>query len=63
MIISKVVVLQDIRDTNQRLDEEIEYFTERLEKTEFRMSLIQEEHRQLVELLEILKKERNCGSS
>ena len=63
MIINKVIVLQDIRDTNQRLDEEIEYFTERLEKTEFRMSMIQEEHRQLVELLEILKKERNNGSS
>ena len=63
MTINKVIVLQDIRDTNQRLDEEIEYFTERLEKTEFRMSMIQEEHRQLVELLEILKKERNNGSS
>ena len=61
MIINKVIVLQDIRDTNQRLDEEIEYFTERLEKTEFRMSMIQEEHRQLVELLEILKKERNLN--
>ena len=63
MTINKIVILQDIRDTNQRLDEEIEYFTERLEKTEFRMSMIQEEHRQLVELLEILKKERNNGSS
>ena len=61
MIINKVIVLQDIRDTNQRLDDEIEYFTERLEKTEFRMSMIQEEHRQLVELLEILKKERNLN--
>ena len=61
MITNKVIILQDIRDTNQRLDEEIEYFTERLEKTEFRMSMIQEEHRQLVELLEILKKERNLN--
>ena len=59
---NKIVILQEVIDTNQRLDDEIEYFTDRLEKTEFRMSMIHEEHRQLVELLDILKKERHNGT-
>ena len=55
---TKVIILSLIRELNQRIDEEIEYYKEKLDKAQFRLSMINEEIRQLNELLDILEKER-----
>ena len=55
---TKVIILSQIRELNQRIDEEIEYYKEKLDKAQFRLSMINEEIRQLNELLDILEKER-----
>ena len=55
---TKVIILSQIRELNQRIDEEIEYYNEKLDKAQFRLSMINEEIRQLNELLDILEKER-----
>ena len=55
---TKVIILSQIRELNQRIDEEIEYYNEKLDKAQFRLSIINEEIRQLNELLDILEKER-----
>ena len=55
---TKVIILSLIRELNQRIDEEIEYYNEKLDKAQFRLSMINEEIRQLNELLDILEKER-----
>ena len=56
---TEVIVLKTIRDLHKRLDEEIEYYTEMLQKANTRLSLLNEERRQLLELLTILEAERN----
>ena len=55
---TKVIILSQIRELNQRIDEEIEYYNEKLDKAQFRLSIINEEIRQLNELLDILEKEK-----
>ena len=56
---TKLIVLSHIRDINEKIDKEIEFYEQRLNKTEFRLDILREERRQLVELLDILANEKN----
>ena len=56
---TKVILLETIRDLNKRIDDEITYYNEMLERTNTRLTILNEERRQLMELLDILQKEKN----
>ena len=54
-----IIRLEDIRDINQKIDKEVEFYTKQLEAAEKRLSLLESERKMLVELLRILENERN----
>ena len=56
---SDIIILDSIRDINNKIEREIEFYTEQLNKAETRLSILQEERRQLIELLCILEQEKN----
>ena len=56
---TKVILLETIRDLNKRIDDEIAYYSEMLDRTNTRLTILNEERRQLLELLQILEKEKN----
>ena len=56
---TKLIILDTIRDLNAKIDREVEYYESQLAKTELRLTILQEERRQLLELLEILEGEKN----
>ena len=56
---SEIILLSQIRDINEKINNEIEFYEQQLHKTEFRLDILREERRQLVELLDILANERN----
>ena len=56
---SDIIILGSIRDINNKIEREIEFYTEQLNKAETRLSILQEERRQLIELLCILEQEKN----
>ena len=54
-----IIKLDDIRNINEKIDEEVEFYTKQLEAAERRLSLLESERKMLVELLHILENERN----
>ena len=58
---SEVIILQHVRDLRIRIEEELEYYNHLLDKCEARMYILREEHRQLVELINILEQEKEKG--
>ena len=58
---SNVIVLQKVLDLRTRIEEELEYYNHLLDKCEARMYILREEHRQLVELINILEQEKEKG--
>ena len=54
-----IIRLEDIRNINEKIDQEVEFYTKQLEAAERRLSLLESERRMLVELLQILENERN----
>ena len=56
---TRVILLETIRDLNKRIDDEIAYYNEMLDRTNTRLTILNEERRQLLELLQILEKEKN----
>ena len=58
---SNVIVLQKVLDLRTRIEEELEYYNHLLDKCEARMYILREEHRQLVELINILEAEKEKG--
>ena len=58
---SEIIVLQQVRDLRIRIEEELEYYNHLLDKCEARMYILREEHRQLVELINILEQEKEKG--
>ena len=54
-----IIRLDDIRNINDKIDKEVEFYTKQLEDAEKRLSLLESEHKMLVELLRILENERN----
>ena len=56
---SKLIILQEIRDLNQKINDEIEHYNHLLSKCETRLYILQEERRQLLELIAILEAEKN----
>lgn len=56
---TNLIILQTIIDINKRIDEELEFYNEQLKKTELRLTILREEQRQLLELINILEQEKN----
>ena len=56
---TKLIILDNIRDLNKKIEREMEFYQEKLKKAEFRLSVLEEERRQLLEVLEILEGEKN----
>ena len=54
-----LIILSEIREINDKIEKEIEFYEQQLHKTEFRLDVLREERRQLVELLGILAEEKN----
>ena len=54
-----LIILSEIIEINNKIDKEIEFYEQQLHKTEFRLDVLREERRQLVELLGILAEEKN----
>ena len=54
-----IIRLDDIRNINEKIDKEVEFYTKQLEAAERRLSLLESERKMLVELLHILENERN----
>lgn len=54
-----IIRLDDIRNINEKIDKEVEFYTKQLEDAEKRLSLLESERKMLVELLRILENERN----
>ena len=54
-----IIRLDDIRSINEKIDQEVEFYTKQLEAAEKRLSLLESERKMLVELLHILENERN----
>ena len=58
---SNIIVLQERIDLRTRIDEELEYYNHLLDKCETRMYILREEHKQLLELINILEAEKEKG--
>ena len=56
---SKIVILQTIRDINRRIDEDIEFYQKKLDEANTRLAILKVERQQLVDLLNILEQEKN----
>ena len=56
---TNLIILQTIIDINKRIDDELEFYNEQLKKTELRLTILREEQRQLLELINILEQEKN----
>ena len=56
---SKIVILQTIRDINRRIDEDIEFYQKQLDEANTRLAILKVERQQLVDLLNILEQEKN----
>ena len=56
---TKLIILDTIRDLNAKIEREVEYYEAQLAKTEFRLSVLEQERKQLLELLQILEGEKN----
>ena len=56
---SKIVILETIRDINRRIDEDIEFYQGKLDQANTRLAILKVERQQLVDLINILEAERN----
>ena len=56
---SKIVILQTIRDINRRIDEDIEFYQKKMDEANTRLAILKVERQQLVDLLNILEQEKN----
>ena len=58
---TKIISLQEVMKLRGKVEKEIEFYQDRLKQSDLRLSIIQEERRQLIELLDILEKEKERG--
>ena len=56
---SKIVILETIRDINRRIDEDIEFYQKKLDEANTRLGILLVEKQQLVDLLQTLEQEKN----
>ena len=56
---SKIVILETIRDINRRIDEDIAFYQKKLDEANLRLGILLVEKQQLVDLLNILEQEKN----
>ena len=56
---SKIVILETIRDINRRTDEDIAFYQKKLDEANLRLGILLVEKQQLVDLLNILEQEKN----
>ena len=56
---SKIITLEDVRNTNEKIDKDLEFYQARKEKLELRLSMAQRELDQTLWLIDVLEKERN----
>ena len=58
-MIDKIVILNDIRDNNLKIDEELEWLKKMLAKAETRASIAMQEVEQYKIVIDIIEGERN----
>ena len=56
---SKIVILETIRDINRRIDEDIAFYQKKLDEANLRLGILLVEKQQLVDLLNVLEQEKN----
>ena len=56
---SKLILLDTIRDINRRINEDIEFYQGKLDQANTRLAILKVERQQLVDLINILEAERN----
>ena len=56
---TELILLDTIRDINKRIDQDIEFYQDRLDKANTRLAILKVERQQLVDLINILEKEKN----
>ena len=58
-MVDKIVILNDIRDNNLKIDEELVWLRKMLAKAEFRASMAMQEVEQYKIVIDIIEAERN----
>lgn len=56
---SELILLDTIRDINRRIERDIEFYQERLDKANTRLAILTVERQQLIDLINILESEKN----
>ena len=56
---SEVLILETIRDINRRINDDIEFYQEKLDQANTRLAILKIERQQLIDLINILEGERN----
>ena len=56
---TELIILDTIRDLNRRINEDIEFYQEKLDQANTRLAILKVERQQLVDLINILEAERN----
>ena len=56
---TEVIILETIRDINNRINEDIEFYQGKLDQANTRLAILKVERQQLVDLINILEAERN----
>ena len=54
-----IISLSEVRDINEKIEKQLEFYQARKEKLELRLSMAQRELDQTVWLIDVLEKERN----
>ena len=56
---TELILLDTIRDINRRINEDIEFYQEKLDQANTRLAILKVERQQLIDLINILEGERN----
>ena len=56
---NNIINLEGVRDINEKIDQQLEFYQARKEKLELRLSMAQRELDQTLWLIDVLEKERN----
>ena len=56
---TELILLDTIRDINKRINEDIEFYQDRLDKANTRLAILKVERQQLIDLINILEGEKN----
>ena len=56
---TELILLDTIRDINRRINDDIEFYQEKLDQANTRLAILKIERQQLIDLINILEGERN----